>query len=275
MTQKKALLIDISLCIGCNACQDACQEANKLPELKDEEKGKLSDISYTALTTHEGKGKDGGDIYVRELCRHCAEPACHSVCLVGAFHKTDEGAVVYNYKKCIGCRYCMQACPFYVPKYEWKSIYPKVIKCVLCHSRISEGLPTACAEACPVDATTFGDYDDIVKEARRRIAEAPDAYVDKIYGLTEVGGTTVLYISSVPFEDLGFRASQRDEKTTRAGITDEPMPHLTWNALSKVPNVIGVGAVLLGGIWWITNRRHEVEQADAVKHNDSNSQNEG
>ncbi|MDR1841616.1 MAG: 4Fe-4S binding protein, partial [Holophagales bacterium] len=233
------------------------------------------------LATRKGKAKDGSDaeVYVRELCRHCADPACYSVCLVGAFHKTPEGAVVYSNKKCIGCRYCMQACPFFVPKYEWKSVYPDVVKCNLCYeNRVSKGLPTACSEACEemgIGATTFGDYDEIVAEAKKRIAEDPDTYVDKIYGLTEVGGTTVLYISSVPFEDLGFRNAQRDEKTTRAGITDEPMPRLTWNALSKVPNVIGVGAVLLGGIWWITNRRHEVEQADAANHNDSNSQNEG
>jgi len=298
---KKAMLIDISRCIGCNACTSACQEENGLPgdpedpntlparEKKryngDERYTKLSDVRWTVLTTHEGKtAKDGSsadEVYVRELCRHCADPACISVCLVDAFYKSPEGAVLYRYNQCIGCRYCMQACPFFVPKYEWvgrNSIYPRVKKCVLCSERISKGDQTACAEACEgvgIGATVFGDFDEIVAEANNRIAEAPDTYVPRIYGLTEVGGTTVLYISHVPFEDLGFQTENRPIKDRRKAMSDEPMPPLTMKALAKVPDVVGVGAVLLGGIWWITNRRHEVHQHEVANHNDSNSHNGG
>jgi len=277
MTNRKALLIDTTKCIGCNACQDACQEENKLPELSDEQKGVLSDKAYTALVKYEGKSKEGDDIFVRQLCRHCNEPACLSVCLVDAFHKTPEGAVLYDGQKCIGCRNCMQACPFYVPKYEWSSTFPRVKKCVLCSTRISNGQQTACAEACEgtgTEATVFGDFDDLVAEANKRITEEPDKYVPRIYGLKEVGGTTVLYLSSVPFEEIGFDTKLHVDTMPHGfdpKLKEGAMPPLTMRALSKVPNVVGIGAVLLSGIWWITNRRHEVQENETAHHNDSNS----
>jgi len=276
MAQKKALLIDISRCVGCNACQDACQEQNGLPtDLSDEGKGRLSDKVFTALRECRGLAPDGDDVYVRQLCRHCQEPACKSVCLVDAFTKTAEGAVLYDGGKCIGCRNCLQACPFYVPKYEWGKAFPRVKKCVLCHGRIANGQDTACAEACPYDATNFGGYDEMVAEANKRMGGEPDKYVQRIYGLTEVGGTTVLFLSAVPFEKLGFDTKLEDG-TTPAGfdakLHDGAMPPLTGKALSKVPNVVCIGAALLGGIWWITNRRHEVEQQESHS-NDSHNQN--
>ena len=240
MTKNKAMLIDITMCIGCNSCQDACKTANSLPS--GEEKS-LSATAYTALEEHDG-------VYVRRMCQHCMEPTCASVCPVGAFTKTPEGPVLYDENKCIGCRYCMQACPFQVPRYEWSSTYPRVQKCVLCHDRISKGLPTACSEACPTGATKFGDRDDLLREAAERIKADPTKYVNRIYGQQEVGGTSILYITSVPFEKLGFKT----ELQTAA------LPSLTWNALSKVPGIVTVGGTLLYGIYWITNRRSEVQE---------------
>ncbi|MFZ4621826.1 MAG: 4Fe-4S dicluster domain-containing protein, partial [Bacteroidota bacterium] len=197
MTKKKAMLIDLTLCVGCNACQVACKEANGLPA--DEEKT-LSPTAYTALEEHDG-------VFVRRMCQHCDDPSCASVCPVGALTKTPEGPVVYSVDKCIGCRYCMQACPFQVPRYDWSSTYPRINKCVLCHERIAKGLPTACSEACPTGATKFGDRDELLKEAYARIAAEPGKYVAKVYGEQEVGGTSILYVTSVPFENLGFRTN--------------------------------------------------------------------
>jgi formate dehydrogenase iron-sulfur subunit len=242
MTKKKALLIDLTLCIGCNACQDACKAENHLPG---GEETRLSDTAYTALEEHDG-------VYVRRMCQHCLDPTCVSVCPVGAFTKTAEGPVLYDDSKCIGCRYCIQACPFQVPRYEWGSNYPRVQKCRFCAERLKKGLPTACAEACPTGATKFGDRDDLIREAYDRMKAEPGKYVDRIYGLEEVGGTSVLYLSSVPFEKLGF-------KTT---LAHTPLPMLTWQALSKIPTVVSVGGVFLYGIWWITNRRTEVERIE-------------
>ncbi len=240
MMKRKAMLIDITLCIGCNACQEACKKANSLPE-GDEKK--LSATAYTALEEHDG-------VFVRRMCQHCESPTCASVCPVGAFEKTPEGPVLYDETKCIGCRYCMQACPFQVPRYEWSSTYPRIQKCVFCHERITKGLQTACAEACPTGATKFGDRDDLLVEAFNRIKAEPSKYVNKVYGQLEVGGTSILYVTSVPFEQLGFKTQ----------LEATALPSLTWNALSKVPGIVSVGGVLLAGIWWITNRRVEVQR---------------
>jgi formate dehydrogenase iron-sulfur subunit len=240
MITKKALLIDITACIGCNSCQEACKKENGLPE--GEEKN-LSATAYTALNEYDGT-------FVRRMCQHCQVPTCVSVCPVGAFTKTSEGPVLYDEKKCIGCRYCMQACPFQVPRYQWNSTYPRIEKCRFCAQRLQKGLPTACAEACPTGATKFGNRDELLKEAYERIKAEPDKYVDKVYGAEDLGGTSILYITSVPFEKLGFKTN----------LIMSPMPTLTWNALSKIPSVVSIGGVLLYGIWWITNRRMEVEK---------------
>ena len=240
MVNNKAMLIDITQCVGCNACQEACKKTNRLPE--GEEKA-LSATAYTALEEHDG-------VYVRRMCQHCIDPTCASVCPVGAFTKTEEGPVLYDEGKCIGCRYCMQACPFQVPRYEWSSTYPRVQKCVFCHSRITQGLQPACAEACPTGATKFGDRDELIREASERIKAEPTKYVHRIYGQHDVGGTSILYITNVPFEQLGFKTQ----------LQTAALPTLTWNALSKIPSVVTVGGVLLYGIWWITNRRTEVQR---------------
>ncbi|MBI3585940.1 MAG: 4Fe-4S dicluster domain-containing protein [Ignavibacteriales bacterium] len=240
MNTKKAMLIDITLCIGCNSCQDACKKANNLAEGGEK---KLSPSAYTALEEHDG-------VFVRRMCQHCEEPTCASVCPVGAFTKTPEGPVLYDENKCIGCRYCMQACPFQVPRYEWSSTYPRVQKCIFCHGRITQGLQPACAEACPTGATKFGNRDDLIREALERIKTEPTKYVNRIYGQHEVGGTSILYITNVPFEQLGFKTE----------LQATALPTLTWNALSKIPGVVTVGGVFLYGIWWITNRRTEVQR---------------
>jgi len=248
MSQKKAMLIDLTLCVGCNACQSACKEENGLPP--GEEKY-LSLTAYTALDKYN-------DLHVRRMCQHCDVPTCVSVCPVGALSKTEAGPVAYDGEKCIGCRYCLQACPFHVPKYEWSSTKPRIQKCRFCASRLARGLQPACAEACPTGATRFGDREELLAEATRRINAEPAKFVHRIYGKDDVGGTSMFYISPVPFEQLGF--------DSRMGKT--PMPMLTMSALSKVPNVLSVGGVLLGGVWWITNRRAEVQAFEASQKKD-------
>ncbi len=242
MTPRKAMLIDITMCVGCGACQATCKAENGLPG---EAEPALSATAYTAVEEHDGT-------YVRRLCQHCLDPTCVSVCPVGAFTKTAAGPVLYDAGKCIGCRYCILACPFDVPRYEWKSTYPKVQKCRFCAARQARGLPPACAEACPTGATKFGDRDELVREAYARIQAEPDKYVHRVYGLQEAGGTSILYLSSVPFEKLGF------DTRLAAG----PLPKLTERVMTKIPSVVAVGGVLLYGIWWITNRRTEVQRLE-------------
>jgi formate dehydrogenase iron-sulfur subunit len=240
MSARKAMLIDITMCAGCGACQAACKAENGLPE---DVEPALSPTAYTALQEYNGA-------YVRRMCQHCLDPACVSVCPVGALGKTADGPVLYEASKCIGCRYCIQACPFQVPRYEWHSTNPRVQKCRFCAPRLARGLPPACAEACPTGATKFGDRDSLIREAHDRMSAEPGRYVSRLYGEHEAGGTSILYLSGVPFEQLGF--------DTR--LQQTPLPMLTEAALSKIPGVVVIGGVVLYGIWWITGRRTEVQR---------------
>jgi formate dehydrogenase iron-sulfur subunit len=235
------LLFDATRCIGCGACSAACKEQNGLPL-------PIEPIKTAYTWTTVGKRED---LFVRSLCMHCLEPTCASVCPVAAIEKTAKGPVVYDASRCIGCRYCIMACPFDVPKYQWDRAVPLMAKCVLCADRVEQGLPTACASVCPTGATLFGDRDELVLEAKNRIASAPDLYVDRVYGLEEAGGTSVLMLSSVPFDRLGMKT----------GIPRSPLPMLTWQVLSKVPDFVLVTGVFLFGLHWITARREEVRAA--------------
>jgi formate dehydrogenase iron-sulfur subunit len=195
-----------------------------------------------------------GDFYVRKQCMHCQEPSCASVCPVGALHKTPEGPVVYDADRCIGCRYCMQACPFNVPRYQWSSNVPAVVKCDGCIDRIRRGDEPACAEACPAEGVVAGTRKDLLEEAHRRIDESPDEYYPHVYGEKEVGGTSVLYLSPVEFSTLGFNME----------LGEIPPPVFTQQALDRIPCILTIGGPALLGIWWITRRREEVARAEAA-----------
>jgi len=253
------LLFDASECIGCGNCYEACKKENDLPATnpsrlglagadKDFLKDHLSDKTYTVVEEY-------GDIYARKMCMHCLEPACASVCPVGAFEKTELGPVLYNADKCIGCRYCMQACPHNVPRYEWGSTSPRVRKCILCYDKLKKDGITACAEACPVEATISGKLPDLITEAKRRIKENPDKYYPHIYGLEEAGGSNVIIISPVPFEQLGYSSK----------VPKQSMPTFTMQAMEKIPTVVSVGGIFLTGMYWLTKRKNQLAKEENGK----------
>ncbi len=294
----RACLVDTTICTGCRACQVACKAWNDLPAEKTKFRSKgdgyenppaLSGRSYTRITFHEILD-DGGNldrsVFVKWQCMHCEEPACVSACPVAALQKVkgesgSAGAVVYDVEKCLGCRYCMLACPFNVPTFEWDKTVPKIQKCTFCADRLEAAEPAnpqvndqplageslerfedtqrmpACAKACPTGAIEFGEREDLIAEARRRIEGKKKQrgswqYVDHIYGEKEVGGTSWLYLANVPFDKLGFRMD----------LGERPYPEYTKLALDAVPPaVIGLGAAL-GAIHWISNRRAAAEEAD-------------
>ncbi|MFB3776722.1 MAG: 4Fe-4S dicluster domain-containing protein [Bryobacteraceae bacterium] len=244
--RNKAILFDSTMCVGCRACEEACSTKWGLTyneSVASEER--LSERKLTTVVTR-------GERFARRLCMHCVEPTCVSVCPVGAFQKTSLGPVVYEEARCMGCRYCMLACPFQVPVYEWSQVLPKVRKCDMCYARLSSGKATACSEACPTGASKSGDREAMLQEARRRLEENPKQYNGVVYGLGDVGGTSVFILSEVPVEQFGFPA----------GLPKEPLPALTRRVLAFVPDVVGVGGVLLGGIYWITHRREAVAAAE-------------
>jgi formate dehydrogenase iron-sulfur subunit len=182
---------------------------------------------------------------------HCNEPACASVCPVGALYKTASGAVNYDADKCIGCRYCMMACPWSVPSYQWQSAVPFVSKCTLCTDRQQAGKAPACASTCPTGALKFGRREELLTEARERIAQHPNKYVDHIYGEKEAGGTGVLYLASVPFSQLGFPMVAQHSMAKHA---DQVMKVLPWW-------VLGVGTFLTG-TYALSERRKQVAAAE-------------
>ena len=256
-----AVLHDTTLCVGCRRCEAACNKVNELPapelpfdDLKVmEENRRTTAKTYTVVNKYETAGTPGKPVYRKIQCNHCLEPACASACFVRAFKKTPEGAVVYDASVCVGCRYCMVACPFNIPAYEYeKALDPKVMKCTMCHPRIKEGKLPGCVEACPVEALTFGTRDELLMIARARIAKHPERYVNHIYGEHEMGGTSWLYVTGAPFESIGMR---EDLGTT-------PAPQLTAGALGAVPIVVGLWPVLLTGIWAVSKRKEKIARQE-------------
>ncbi len=261
------VLHDTTLCIGCRSCEKACNEVNDLPAPDKpfddtsvmDAKRRTDAKSYTVVNKYDVGEYAKGPVFRKFQCNHCLEPACASACLVGAFKKTPEGAVSYGASVCVGCRYCIIACPFNVPTYEYdEALTPRVMKCTMCEPRLKEGKLPGCVEACPMEALTFGKREDLITIARERIRKYPNRYIDHIYGEHEMGGTSWLYITGAPIEKLDMRTD----------LGETPAPELTSGALSLVPMVIGVWPVLLGGLYVISKRKERMahdEKTSAVK----------
>jgi formate dehydrogenase iron-sulfur subunit len=248
-SQQYAMLHDTTRCIGCQACERACCEKNGFPAPETEpEIGHERVTSPEALTVVNAKltGKTTS-VFCKTQCMHCDQPACVSACLVNAMYKTAEGPVIWKEDKCMGCRYCMIACPYDVPKFEYGSINPRIRKCVMCYDRLQEGKIPACAEACPQEAILFGKRGDLLDIARKRIYDHPSTYIRHIYGENEVGGTNMLYLASVPFEQLGFR--------TDLGTT--PYPEYTKTFLYSVPLALLLAPAFMLGLRQATKGKND------------------
>jgi formate dehydrogenase iron-sulfur subunit len=247
------MLIDVTRCTGCNQCVVACNQSNGLGDdpfqLQHAPDGLSNQRWSTIVQSPEGR-------FVRKLCRHCLEPACVSVCPVGAMYKTPEGPVLYNADKCMGCRYCMMACPFGIPRYEWQSATPLVKKCNLCVERLHNNQLPACQQACPSDVIAVGERQEMLRIAHQRIQSAPERYLPAVYGELEVGGTSVLYISDVP---LDFLRTQVKNPIS----PDTPLPDLSANWLGKVPLLSLGTACFMTGLFYIIGRRIQFDETCA------------
>lgn len=211
------MLYDATRCVGCMACMTACKERNDLPPERVDASQLYDDPVMLSSKTKTIIKSTGGEKprFVKRQCMHCVKPACVSVCMLGALHKSDGGVVVYDEQRCVGCRYCQIACAFNVPKFEWDKALPKIVKCEMCHSDLVGGEQPGCCEVCPREAVIFGRRHELLAEARRRI-EGDPKYLKHIYGEYEVGGLQVLYLSDVPFTDLGL-----------PDLGTEPVPELS------------------------------------------------
>jgi Fe-S-cluster-containing dehydrogenase component len=249
------VLVDTTKCVGCRSCEAACNEANHLPKPKkpimedDSLFEKHRDTSPTAFTVVNRYTPNGKEITRKQQCLHCLEPACSSACIIKAMEKQPTGPVTYREDLCLGCRYCMVACPFDVPKFEYDKAVPLVKKCQFCFKRQQEGKQPACVEACPMGALKFGPREELLEEARTRIYTKPDEYVHQIYGENEAGGTSWMYLAAVPFEQLGLPA----------GLGKKAYPELTLGAMGVVPMVMILWPALLMGLHQFAEQRDTEE----------------
>jgi formate dehydrogenase iron-sulfur subunit len=248
------MLVDLTRCTGCNSCALACQEANNRPTTAEAP----TKIDYDALSFVEERkvqSRSGIElaVHVKRQCMHCLHPACVSACTVGALRKTAEGPVVYDASKCIGCRYCQYACPFGVPAYDWDNPLGLIGKCEMCATRQAEGEAPACATACPNGAIRYGKRDELLAQAHAQIQSNPGRYYRKVYGESEAGGTSVLYLSPVPFSALGF-----------PGLDEEPISEHAEFVMKKTPFVALTVATLAAAIQFFTRQRGH-EQPFAVQ----------
>jgi formate dehydrogenase iron-sulfur subunit len=207
------VLVDTTICIGCRKCEWACNQANNLPSQNIkafEDKSvfqvqrRPTDVAYTMVNAYRDTSGPDGQRYLKVQCMHCNEPACVSACIVGAFRKNEKGPVTYDAWKCMGCRYCMVACPFQVPAYEYRNaLDPQVRKCQFCKERIiDQGKRPACVEICPNEALIFGSRHELLELAHERIKQMPERYFDHVYGEHEVGGTSWMYLAAMDFSKM-------------------------------------------------------------------------
>jgi len=232
------VLVDTTRCMGCRTCELSCAATHDLPkpDLSNkaifERERTTTESQWTVVNRYTTKA---GKISVKKQCMHCSQPACTAACLTKAMYKTKEGPVIWRENKCMGCRYCMVSCPFDIPRFEYGKAVPRIQKCILCWDRLQQGKQPACVEKCPAKALLFGQRSELIETARKRIYSTPGKYFQQIYGEHEAGGTGWLYLSAVPFEQIGFR--------TDLGKT--PYPEYTRTFLYSVPLVLVLGPAML------------------------------
>jgi len=253
------VLVDLTRCVGCRSCEAACNKEQGLPEPEksfddysvfDEvhhgQKRRTDEGAYTVVNRYDVPGQDH-PLFRKIQCNHCNEPACLTSCFVNAYTKTPEGAVIYDPSVCVGCRTCMVACPFYIPTFKYSSAFsPRIMKCVFCYdTRLKYGRPPACVEACPQEVMTFGRRRDLIKMGHERIKENPSKYVDHIYGEHEAGGTAWMYLSGVPFDQVGMDTH----------VPKEPILNFVKDFLGVVPMVLVIWPALFAGFHLLATRK--------------------
>jgi len=247
----RGMLYDSTLCKGCHGCEFDCAEAHNLPypELGQDipPVRSTSEHQRTVVNTYQ---TSKGEVYVKVQCMHCNEPACVAACLTQAMFKSKAGPVIWREDKCMGCRYCMVSCPFNIPKFEYHSPNPKIIKCDMCYDRLKIGEIPACAANCPNEALFYGTRRQLIKEARRRIVENPTKYADYLYGEDEAGGTCWLYLSPVKFEEIGMKTN----------LQKSSYPALTKGFLYSVPTIFVLFPALLLGIHQATKNNQQKKE---------------
>jgi Fe-S-cluster-containing dehydrogenase component len=250
-TEFYGILYDSNLCGGCQVCEIVCGEKDGLEWPEDEPVADvLREPDETRCIKVNCYNTSKGEIYMRKSCNHCNRPACASACLTKAMLKTDEGPVIWREEKCMGCRSCMISCPFNIPKFDYNSPNPKIQKCRMCFEELQDGQMPVCVENCPAEALLFGKRRDLIEIARARIYEFPEYYHHAIYGEHEVGGTGLIYLASVPFEELGLRTD----------LGNIAYPEYNKTFLYSVPAVLILWPAFLLGLHSASRERKNINQ---------------
>lgn len=261
--ERTGVLIDTTVCIGCRRCEYSCKKEHNLPTAAEQDYNDRSIFeqfrrpSVEALTVvnefNEDQQPEAVDVKVQ--CMHCDYPACVSACIVGAFSKQENGSVIWDSNKCIGCRYCLVACPFQVPAFEFeKAIQPRILKCDFCFERTMEGKLPACVESCPVEALIYGKRYELIKLAHKKINDNPDRYIEHVYGEHEVGGTSWMYLAARDFNKLAFPV----HKNSPAPGASESLQHGIFKYFIPPASLFA----LLGGIMWLGKNKNNTKSGD-------------
>lgn len=259
---RMGVLVDTTVCIGCRNCEWACKTAHGLPSQPIDkysdrsvfkEMRRPNEKALTVVNEYSNPKNASLPTDVKVQCMHCDHPACVSACIVGAMSKQENGSVIWDTDKCIGCRYCMVACPFQVPSFQYdEALNPKIMKCDFCFERTKKGKLPACVEICPVETLTYGPRSELIRIAREKIKRDPDRYINHIYGEYEAGGTSWMYLANQDFAKLAF-----------PNPGDKPMPgtseSIQHGIFAYFVPPVSLYAIL-GGIMWITKKRSESEQ---------------
>ncbi len=254
-----SVLVDLTKCVGCRGCQVACKQWHDLSASKTQNTGSYQNPprrDSNTLMLIEFKEVERAQsvqwVFAKRQCMHCEEPACASACTVGALVKRPDGPVVYRANQCIGCRYCMYACPYGGPTFQWDKQLALISKCDFCEDRLSVGERPACVKTCVSGALQYGTRETMLDMASTRVYAPGSKYVKHIYGEHEAGGTSWLYISSVPFKELGFPT-----------LGAEPATWVSQEIMHATPAVAVGMALFLTGVYKVIERRMQMAKVRA------------
>jgi formate dehydrogenase iron-sulfur subunit len=262
-----AKLIDVTKCIGCKACQSACQEWNDLREEVGINEGSytnphdLTANSWTLMRFAETEENGTLEWLIRkDGCMHCADPGCLKACpSPGAIIQYSNGIVDFHEENCIGCGYCIAGCPFDIPRLSKKD--NKVYKCTLCSDRVAVGLEPACIKACPTQALVFGSKEDMIEHANGRIVDLKERGFENagIYDPAGVGGTHVMYVLHHADKPQIYNDLPKDPAIS-------PMVSVWKGIMKPLANAAMVLTALAGFFHYVTIGPNEAEEHDEEHH---------
>jgi formate dehydrogenase iron-sulfur subunit len=247
----KAMLYDSLKCVGCRACQNACKDWNDLPPDSIgyggiyDNPGNLSARTWTLIKAREYTHNNSPALMLcRYQCMHCTEASCESVCPTGAISH-QGAAVVIDQDICIGCGYCVQACPYGVPHKEHGMAGGTAKKCTFCVDRQENGLVPACVDACPTGALDYGQRDTLITQAEDRVKYLKaNGYPNAtLYGQNELGGLHALYILA--------------ESPSNYGLPEIPSGATSKSVFQWLGGVVVAGVIAALPFWFLFRRKNE------------------